>query len=60
MADLKALWAEIRPQLKNDLDRAAFIEGKLDEMFKAFDEGERERGRDAVWAIYNLRVQSLS
>ena len=59
MADLKELWAEIRPQLKRDLEQADFIDGKLQEMFAAFDAGEKERGRDAAWAIYNVKVEKL-
>lgn len=53
MADIKELWAEIRPQLKRDLEQAQFIDGKLQEMFAAFDTGEKEKGRAAAWAMYN-------
>ena len=59
MADLKELWAEIRPQLKRDLERAEFIGGKLQEMFVAFDAGEKDEGRKAAWAIYKLDVKNL-
>lgn len=59
MADLKGLWAEIRPNLKRDLDQAALIDGKLQEMFAAFDAGEKERGREAAWFIYNLGIEKL-
>ena len=58
-ADLKELWAEIRPQLKRDLEQAEFIDGKLHEMFTAFDAAEKEHGRKAAWAIYNLQVEKL-
>lgn len=59
MADLRQLWGEIRPQLKHDADKAAFIEGKLQEMFVAFKAGEKDKGRKAVMAIYNLDVEKL-
>ncbi|WP_459573319.1 hypothetical protein [Cupriavidus sp. 8B] len=59
MADLKTLWAEIRPQLTRDIDRVALIDGKLSEMFAAFDAGDKERGRDAAWLMYNLKVKEL-
>lgn len=58
-ADLKELWEAIRPQLKHDLKQAEFIDGKLQEMFTAFDAGQKEKGRDAAWAIYNLKVEKL-
>lgn len=59
MADLRQLWTEIRPQLKRDIEQAQFIDGKLQEMFAAFDTGEKEKGREVVWAIYNLDVKKL-
>lgn len=59
MADLKELWAEIRPQLKRDLEHANFIDSKLVEMRAAFDAGDKDAGRKAVWAIYNRKVEKL-
>ena len=59
MADLKDLRREIYPQLKKDSDKAQFISEKLQSMFAAFDAGEKEKGRDAAWAIYNLDVEKL-
>jgi len=59
MADLKELWAAIRPQLKRDLEQAEFIDGKLQEMFAAFDAGEKDKGRKAAWALYNAEVTKL-
>lgn len=59
MADLKELWTDIRPQLQRDVEQAEFIGTKLQEMFTAFDAGEKEKGRDAAWAIYNLKVEKL-
>ena len=58
-ADIQQLWAEIRPQLKRDLDKIEFIDGKLREMFSAFEANERDKGIDAVMAVYNLEVQKL-
>lgn len=58
MADLKELWSEIRPKLK-DLDQAEVVDGKLKEMIDAFDAGEKEKGRAAAWFLYNLDVNTL-
>jgi hypothetical protein len=59
MADLKTLWAEIRPQLKRDLEQSDFVDNKLREMFGAFESGDKEAGRKAAWALYNLDVEKL-
>lgn len=59
MADLRELWAEIRPQLERDIEQAEFIDGKLQEMFAAFEAEDKEKGRDAAWAIYNAGVEKL-
>lgn len=59
MADLKELWTSIRPQLKRDLDQAEFVGVKLQEMFTAFDAGEKEKGRKAAWALYNADLTKL-
>ncbi|OFA06689.1 hypothetical protein [Duganella sp. HH101] len=59
MADLKELWAEIRPKLKKDIDQVKFIDGKLQEAFAAYDAKDKEKGQDAILAIYNLDVKTL-
>ncbi|MFD2365677.1 hypothetical protein [Pseudoduganella sp. GCM10020061] len=59
MGDIKELWAEIRPKLKKDSDKAEFIDGKLREAFAAFDAKETQKGQDAILAIYNLDVKKL-
>lgn len=59
MADIKELWATIRPQLKRDLEQAQWVDEKLQEMFTAFDAGEKEQGRKAAWALYNADVTKL-
>ena len=59
MAEIKNLWATIRPQLKRDMEQAEFIDGKLQEMFAAFDAGEKDKGRQAAWALYNAEVTKL-
>jgi hypothetical protein len=58
-ADLKELWAGIRPQLERDLQQVEFVDGKLEEMFAAFDAGEKERGRKAAWALYKADLAKL-
>jgi predicted component of type VI protein secretion system len=59
MEDLRSLWAAIRPQLKRDLEQAAWVDQKLQEMFTAFDAGDKETGRKAAWALYNAEVTKL-
>ena len=59
MADLKDLWAEIRPKLKKDLDKSEFIDSKLQKAFAAFGAKDKETGQDAILAIYNLDVKTL-
>lgn len=59
MADIRELWMEIRPKLKRDVDKALFIDNKLQEAFSAFDANEKEKGRDAMWDIYNLDLIDL-
>jgi hypothetical protein len=59
MTDIRELWAEIRPQLKRDLAQAALIDTKLQQMFAAFDAGQKDHGRKAAMAIYNLDTEKL-
>lgn len=59
MSDIKELWSEIRPKLKQDVEKADFVDGKLQEAFAAFDAGEKEKGRKAMLAIYNLGIRTL-
>lgn len=59
MSDIKEIWSEIRMKLKLDTEKIAFIERKLQDAFAAFDAGEKEKGRAALWAIYNLDVEDL-
>lgn len=59
MADLKSLWTVIRPQIKRDVEQAEFVDAKLQEMFAAFDAGEKEKGRKAAWALYNADLTKL-
>ena len=58
-ADIIALWAEIKPKLKRDLEQIQVIDLKLEEMFAAYDSGNVEGGRDAAWALYNMKVEKL-
>jgi hypothetical protein len=58
MADLSELWACIRPKLR-DMGQADFIDAKLKEAFAAFEANEKDKGRDAILAIYNLGVKQL-
>lgn len=57
--DINELWSQIRPQLKRDADKVSFIDEKIAEAFAAFDSGDKERGRKAMWAVYNLGLRDL-
>jgi hypothetical protein len=52
--DLLSLWSEIKPRLKRDLDKAAFIEEHLMLAIASFDRGEREPGQSLMVEIYNV------
>lgn len=54
MADIRTLWAEIRPQLKRDVDQASLVDESLQQMFRSFDAGDKETGRKTALTIYNL------
>lgn len=57
--DIQELWSQIRPQLERDEDKVSFIDEKIAEAFAAFDGGDKERGRKAMWAVYNLGLREL-
>ncbi|NHZ34310.1 hypothetical protein F0185_12025 [Massilia sp. CCM 8692] len=59
MFEIKALWSTIRPDLKQDLEKTEFIDIKLQEAFRAFDMGDNEVGRDALWDVYNSGIRTL-
>jgi hypothetical protein len=58
-ADILNLWSEIKPLLKRDLDKAAYVTQRLDEGFAALDAGNKEDGQQAMWDIYNLHPKKL-
>jgi hypothetical protein len=53
-ADLLALWSDVKPRLKRDLDKVELIDQKLAEAFESFDRGQREPGRSLMVEIYNV------
>ncbi len=57
--DLQFFWSQIRPQIQRDIDRRDMIDAKLQEAFAAFESGDKERGVDAIMAIYNSKVTTL-
>jgi hypothetical protein len=59
MADLKELWAKIRPKLERDLEQAEFVDTKLQEAFSAFEANEKDKGRKAILTVYNLDVKQF-
>jgi hypothetical protein len=53
-AELLELWAEIKPRLKRDLDKAAYIDEHLTQALESLDSGEREPGQSLMFKIYNV------
>jgi hypothetical protein len=53
-ADIVAMWVEVRRRPWPSPGNIPFINEKIAEGLAALDAGERERGRQAMWAIYNL------
>jgi hypothetical protein len=56
-ADLLNLWSEIKPRIKQDLDKVAFIDEHLALAIESFDRGEREPGQSLMVQIYNVLNQ---
>jgi hypothetical protein len=52
--ELLDLWAEIKPRLKRDLDKAEYIDEHLALAIASFDKGEREPGQSLMVKIYNV------
>ncbi len=50
MAELWALWRQIRLQLSDDR-QAELVEQTLLQMRRAFDSGDKQGGRDAIWSL---------
>ena len=59
MADIKELWVYIHPQIKKNIEQVEFVDEKLNDMFMAFDQGDKEGGQQAAWDIYNSEVEKL-
>jgi len=56
-AEIEAVWPKIRAKLGDDTETIALVEAKIAESFAAFAAGDKERGRDAMWAIYNSKIR---
>ena len=53
-ADLLALWSEIKPRIRRDVEKAEVIDAKLAAALASFDKGAREPGQGLMVEIYNL------
>lgn len=58
MAELWALWRQIRPHLSDDR-QAELVEQTLLQMRRAFDSGDKQGGRDAIWSLRLLCMRGL-
>lgn len=54
ISDLKELWNEIRSQIKRDLAKADYVGVKLQEMFDAYDKGDKVEGKKIAWELADL------
>ena len=60
-AELLRLWSEVKPRIKHDLDKVAYIDEHLTLAIASFDRGEREPGQSLMVKIYNvLNLNKLS
>lgn len=57
--DILNFWSQILPRIKKDLEQANFVDQKVKEAFSAFDEGDKARGRQALWDIYNAKPEKM-
>ena len=53
-SEMLGLWAEIKPRIKRDLDKVAYIDEHLTLAIECFDRGEREPGQSLMVKIYNV------
>ncbi|WOB06921.1 hypothetical protein [Piscinibacter gummiphilus] len=59
MEDIRSLWEQIAPRITRDRPKVAEIQELLDVMFTSFSSGEKEAGRQAAIAIYNMKLEQL-
>jgi hypothetical protein len=60
-ADLLGRWSEIKPRIKHDLDKVAYIDEHLAKAIELFDRGERDPGQSLMFKIYAvLKEKRLS
>ena len=60
-AELLRLWGEVKPRIKHDIDKVAYIDEHLALAIASFDRGEREPGQSLMVKIYNvLNLNKLS
>jgi hypothetical protein len=53
-SQLLKYWSDVKPRIKQDLDKVAFIDTKLEQALASFDRGEREPGQSLMCEIYNV------
>ena len=58
-ADIKQLWEDIRPRLKQDVGKIEVLDRQFDAMFAAFDVGNKKRGREVAWDLWNFPIRDL-
>lgn len=59
IAEMRVLWAEIRPQLRRDIEQANRVEAALQEMTSAVEVGNTRGFRKAARTLQGLDVSKL-
>lgn len=58
-ANLLRYWSEAKGQLKRDADLIPAIDAQIEEMFAAFDSGDRKKGVDTAMALWNRNIKQM-
>ena len=58
-ANLLRYWSEAKGQLKRDAALISAIDAQIEEMFAAFDSGDRKKGVDTAMALWNRNIKQM-
>lgn len=57
--DMLRYWSEAKGQLKRDAALIPAIDAQIEEMFAAFDSGDRKKGADTAMALWNRNIKQM-
>ena len=58
-AEILQYWAEVKSQLQRDAALIPAIDAQIEEMFAAFDSGDRKKGADTAMALWNRNIKQM-